>query len=73
MQALLRNRDDEEILLVCHAFARPPEKLCGELPEGEWKVKECIGEEGRLTIREGAFEIRPQGEWEAFAVHLVRA
>lgn len=73
MQALLRSRNDEEILLVCHAFAGPPEKLCGELPEGEWKIKECIGEEGRLTIREDGFEIRPQGEWEAFAVHLVRA
>lgn len=72
IQALLRNRNDEEILLVCHAFAEPPEKLCGAVPEGRWKIKECIGEEGRLAVREDGFEIRPQGEWEAFAAHLVR-
>ena len=59
IQALLRNRNDEEILLVCHTFAEPPEKLCGAVPEGRWKIKECIGEEGRLAVREDGFEIRP--------------
>ena len=72
MQALMRNRKDEEILLVCHTFAEPPEKLCGALPEGKWKIKDCFGESGRVTVSESGFEVRPQGEWEASVVYLVK-
>lgn len=72
VQALVRNRKDEELLLVCHVFGEPPEKFVGELPEGKWKVKECFGEKGRLTVKEKKFEIQPQREWEAFAVCLIR-
>lgn len=69
-QALLRNRGEEELLIVYHSFAEPPEKIAGELPAGNWEEKARIGAECRLCIEENRFEITPQNPWEGGAVYF---
>lgn len=68
-QVLMRKRE-EEILFVYHSFGEVHEKICGKLPDGDWKIKDSIGAGCRIIIKKNAFEIIPQDSWEACAVYL---
>lgn len=68
-QVLVRNKE-EELLIVYHSFAAPPEKIVGELPTGSWEEKTRIGAENRINIEENRFEMIPQNPWEGCAVYL---
>lgn len=69
-QAVWRSGKSGDVLLVCHSFEAPPEKISGELPPGEWTV-ECTAGEGRiLKLGAGRFEVCFENAWEASAFHL---
>lgn len=69
-QVLLR-RSGNECLLVYHAFANPPESILGEMPEGNWRIEDHFGEDYKMKLDQGKFEISPRREWEAFAIYLI--
>lgn len=72
-QVLVRQGAEKKLLLVYHSFAAPPEKICGILPEGSWKISDSIGAELQINIEGNQFEIFPQSEWEATAVYFTES
>ena len=70
-QVLLRTSGNE-CLLVYHAFANPPESIVGGMPEGNWRIEDHFGEDYKMKLEQGKFEVSPRKEWEAFAVYLKR-
>lgn len=69
-QAVLRNLNDEELLLTCHSFEAPPEQIEGELPEGKWQVDDVFGESWELVPEEGMFRVRIENPWAASAYYI---
>ena len=70
-QILFREMEGR-ILLVYHAFSKPPASIGGRLPEGNWNIVDTVGKRCRIEIQKENIEIRTQGSWEACAVYLER-